>query len=79
MRTNVTLSSKWDDARILAAFGLSNVAKDHDNVDGVDGTQVIYHVGKTEIIIVRSAVTGLAVTVGGRGPFAGIWHMDNCD
>jgi hypothetical protein len=79
MRANVILSPNWNDARILAAFGLATAIPDRDIVHGADGSQVNYHAGKTEIHITRSASTGLAVTVGGRGPYAGIWHIAGCD
>jgi len=78
MRTAVTLWSKWEDSRILAAFGFTKAVADRDTVHGVDGRQLSYHVGKTKVTIVRSYSSGMVVTVS-NGRYAGAWLVDRCD
>jgi hypothetical protein len=76
MRSHVTLSPDWGDARILAAFGFTH-AKADDAVQGADGTQANYHVRKTRISIVRSVSTGLVVRVS-HGRYVGDWIVEPC-
>jgi hypothetical protein len=78
MRTKVTLSSRWEDYRILVAFGFANTVAERESVPGVDGSPVRYRAGKTIVNIVRSVSTGLVVTVS-NGPYMGAWLLESCD
>lgn len=76
MRSKVKLASDWNDGQILAAFGFTQ-ATAADSEQGIDGTQAAYHMGKTSISIVRSASTGLVISIN-RGPYAGHWIVEPC-
>lgn len=77
-QTSVVLSPKWRDSQILAAFGFANAVAERDRVPGVDGDQARYHDGKTQIAIVRSYSSGLAITVN-SGRYRGAWLLDPCE
>lgn len=72
-----TLSPAMSDTEILDVFGMDISKAESQKVQGRDGYQITYTLGRQKVTVVRSVVSGVFVSA--EGPIQGHWNLETGD